>query len=834
MAKFTLLTALRYCALLAFLGLSLFYWLAWPDAKPLKAQTSSSPNTAYVATTTDSRAMGYTDARKAVRDRNNHLYVAYRTTYRLNGVSQGQRIFVAKSTDNGLSWRVLNERPIEDVGNYTQRVPAIAIDNSDRLHVVWYGLDAENHQSNNRQIKYASSSDGGATWSPWRNIGLVPGYNNSTLWQEHPVIYAAPNNTLYVVWEGMDAAYPTAAQVKFLKSTDGGQNWGAWRNIAASTSTKLSRPTLVTSLDGSQLYVIAYNSTSSTFANIVWSRSNDDGESWSTWQVVASSSKDQRHVSATVDRQGRIHVAWRQQPEGSPSTAPTQLHYAFFANGAWSAMQIPAPQSDLYQFFPSITSDLSTDKLWLAWTATSLASGYPNEDAGSGQGYFTTYTSAGWSSPTQLAANVDAIYASLSRPAGNEIDIVWLENSTVKPICHAILNQPGQPNAQSSTTCARWEQPTPTNTPTFTPTNTPTDTPVPTNVPTNTPTSTLTPTNMPVPSTPSATLQAFVEQGGQVVIEAENFQAKVDRSNYAWVLSTTLAGYVGNGAMFASPNNGATIKSNISTTSPQLLYRALFTATGTYYLWLRTQAPTSNDDALYISIDTQKPAAQSTGSGSTWRWSKRSVTIKTAGLHTVSFWMQKDGLYVDRFLLTINKSYVPSGAGPAESALTTVTSGVQFAALAAPDAIILAADAAETTETENGLSTSVLTSVELISLADGMQAALGEPLLLAAQTQPSLADDFDRTLSIRIYVNGELIRGCEDDAAQQCEWMPPAAGLYAFTVKAALVDDGSLPEGAGEVVSPTVMVSVVDVPQTADDPALEGERTRTFLPLIQG
>jgi hypothetical protein len=38
-------------------------------------------------------------------------------------------------------------------------------------------------------------------------------------------------------------------------------------------------------------------------------------------------------------------------------------------------------------------------------------------------------------------------------------------------------------------------------------------------------------------------------------------------------------------------------------------------------------------------------------------------------MHTVSLWMREDGFSVDKLVLTTDAAYVPTGTGPAESAL---------------------------------------------------------------------------------------------------------------------------------------------------------------------
>jgi len=269
--------------------------------------------------TEDAKAMGYPDGRKIVRDQQGALYVAYRKKYKV-GFHTAYHIFVAKSADNGYSWQILNRgQPIEDVGDQNQRVPAIAIDQQGVIHVVWYGKDGPDFKSDENQIKYVSSTDQGQTWSPWRNIAHVAGYIDQLAWQEHPAIYVDEDNLLYVVWEGYDATHPNRTQIKFLRSVDSGVSWSLWRNVSPST-VNLSRPTLVGDSDDT-LYIFAYGRVASRH-QIIYSQSTDGGLGWSEWTRLAPTVLEQRHVSAAVDRHGTLHVVWMQEPYSFSSFLP--------------------------------------------------------------------------------------------------------------------------------------------------------------------------------------------------------------------------------------------------------------------------------------------------------------------------------------------------------------------------------------------------------------------------------------------------------------------------------------------------------------------------------
>lgn len=390
----------------------------------------------------DARGMGYPDARKVVRDTAGNLYVAYRKK-----VTNIYHIFVAQSRDNGASWQVLNHnQPIEDVGAYTQRVPALAIDGDDRLHLAWYGNDAQN-RDNARQIKYARSLPHGAGWTQWANgklwrtLGDVAGYTSKVdLWQEHPTLYVNGAN-VYVVWEGPDQSYPNG-QIKFVRSTDSGEQWTTVRNIAPLPRLRFSRPTLMVTYarEARYLFVAAYAKLGSGVAQIYWSQSADNGNTWAPWQTVAPSTADQRHVSMARDSKERLYLVWREQS----STTTSSLRYRVYdpalkkGEGGWvAAATTIAAVPGACLLFPSIALTAG-DQLWVTWTQSiTSCPTLPNEDALDGQIWLMNKPyGAPWGTPTAVttpsaggSANVFGVLRRENHPAtrSDYLDLVWLD-----------------------------------------------------------------------------------------------------------------------------------------------------------------------------------------------------------------------------------------------------------------------------------------------------------------------------------------------------------------------------------------------------------------------
>jgi hypothetical protein len=174
---------------------------------------------------------------------------------------------------------------------------------------------------------------------------------------------------------------------------------------------------------------------------------------------------------------------------------------------------------------------------------------------------------------------------------------------------------------------------------------------------------------------PAASAQV-TEASGTVRLEAEAFSSSLARTlddptdgpvDYEWQASAAIGGFSGTGLVQVLPNNGTSVTSNWTTTSPELRYTINFSNAGTYYVWLRGYAETEENLAVYVGLDGASPAAARlalprTG---TWSWSNGAdgavvaVTVPSAGTHTLNLWMADSGFALDRLVLTLNANYAP-------------------------------------------------------------------------------------------------------------------------------------------------------------------------------
>ncbi len=182
----------------------------------------------------------------------------------------------------------------------------------------------------------------------------------------------------------------------------------------------------------------------------------------------------------------------------------------------------------------------------------------------------------------------------------------------------------------------------------------------------------------PLPPAGTAFLQS-PDKVGLVSIEAEHFDARLDRAGHSW--EKTADPQASGGAVVKPlPETGAQIDARYATESAGLSYQVYFRKAGTHYLWIRGSASGSWRSSCHSGLDGKEnwQSSEITGfahDGSlSWAHASQQYHVPTTfqvdspGLHTVNLWMNTDDLAVDKIVITTDRFYPIEGEGPPESA----------------------------------------------------------------------------------------------------------------------------------------------------------------------
>ncbi|TRZ52769.1 MAG: hypothetical protein D4S01_02360 [Dehalococcoidia bacterium] len=364
----------------------------------------------------------YNNGRRIVKDSSGNLHAVFYKTVR--GYYQ---VFYAKSTDSGATWAA-TQLTSEASGH--QQCPSIAVDSSDNLHVVWYGTDAVSPTY--YQIRYVKYSSG--AWGAISNITTEASEH-----QYNPAIAVDSSDYLHVVWHGQHAGSASYDEIRYLRSTTAGASWDSIYNIAEASNEAQYKPTLaVDSSNNIHIVWYAQHSGSTSYYQIRYIKRTSAGV-WdgSVTNLTTEASEHQYYPDIAVDSSDNLHVVWYGQHSGS--TSYDQIRYIkFTAGGSWGSIEnltSTALTGNNAQQYPSIAVD-TADNLHVVWHARTpnYCVGYKKYTNGLGWQDdvskltivpSTYYPKSRWSRwPT---GNVNI-------PAANEINYIYYDSPTYSVI----------------------------------------------------------------------------------------------------------------------------------------------------------------------------------------------------------------------------------------------------------------------------------------------------------------------------------------------------------------------------------------------------------------
>jgi hypothetical protein len=160
----------------------------------------------------------------------------------------------------------------------------------------------------------------------------------------------------------------------------------------------------------------------------------------------------------------------------------------------------------------------------------------------------------------------------------------------------------------------------------------------------------------------------YNETGGSVCIEAEHYDSKTSALSRTWEIKTETSASAGV-AMRAGPDSGTTAASKAG---PALVFKVKINSSGSYYINVRGRGPDGSGDSVYAAFNSGTAANLSVGS-SGYVWKQSGTFSLSAGTHTLYVWMREDGVVVDKVVAS-KSSTLPTGTGPAESAIVGTSS----------------------------------------------------------------------------------------------------------------------------------------------------------------
>jgi len=206
-------------------------------------------------------------------------------------------IYYKKSTDGGATWTPNKRLTWTPEGS---GAPAIAVDSSAHLHVVWVDSPTGNYE-----IYYKKSTDGGATWSTNKRLTWTSGNSTS------PAMAIDTSAHLHVVWQSNPALND---EIYYRKSTDGGATWTPKKRLTWN-STHSDHPNIA--VDLSNNIHLVWEDGELGEPDIFYKMSTDGGTIWTANKRLTWTSGDSEYPVIAVDFESNLHVAWQDDTPGN-------------------------------------------------------------------------------------------------------------------------------------------------------------------------------------------------------------------------------------------------------------------------------------------------------------------------------------------------------------------------------------------------------------------------------------------------------------------------------------------------------------------------------------
>lgn len=257
--------------------------------------------------------------------------------------------------------------------------------------------------------------------------------------------------------------------------------------------------------------------------------------------------------------------------------------------------------------------------------------------------------------PDQLVAPVARIVDGRLIVAGGGAPIAQKASNTVR----SLLVDASAANNQPATTQAPAQAPSQAPSPTSAPVAAPEPTPAPRPAPIAAP--------VPGSGTP--------EQATLISMEAEYFDIRTQTSSHQWT-HVARGNSSNDDAMITTPDEGVLAASANNT--PMMSYLVYFNAPGKHYIWVRGYGDSNNagigsSDSIHVGLNGEiaSDAFRIDQFPAEWTWSRHtpsnpvaSLNVVDAGVNMVNLWMREDGLAIDKFVITSDPDFVPTGLGP--------------------------------------------------------------------------------------------------------------------------------------------------------------------------
>jgi len=312
--------------------------------------------------------------------------------WRDNQVGGNFEIFYKRSVDGGLTWGTDTQ-----ISNnvYFSTNPSLSISGSVVI-VVW---DDERDGNTNKEIYYNRSSDAGSSW------GTDTRLTNDAAASENACV-SISGSLVFVTWADNRVSGPGGY---YIRSTDGGMNWGAETPFGGTWSPAVS-------VSGQAVHVV-WTDGRGAHPGVYYKRSTDGGTSWGadtplTNNDVAYSDSPSLSVSG-LD----VHVAYRDSRNNTGTGYEIFHKYSTDGGLTWN------PDTQLTNFNVTVYNpsvSVSGSGVHIVWT---------DNHEGNFEIYYDRSADGGqsWATVTRLTNNTAVSFYPFVAASNSGVHVIWQE-----------------------------------------------------------------------------------------------------------------------------------------------------------------------------------------------------------------------------------------------------------------------------------------------------------------------------------------------------------------------------------------------------------------------
>jgi hypothetical protein len=328
--------------------------------------------------------------------------------WRDNRVGGNYEIFYKRSLDAGLTWG-----PDTRISNnvFFSSNPSISISGL-AVHVVW-----DDERDGNKEIYYNTSGDGGTSW------GTDTRLTNDPAASENPCV-SASGTLVFVTWADNRQSSPGGY---YIRSTDGGKNWGAETPFGGTWSPAVS-------VSGQVIHVV-WTDGRGAHPGVYYKRSTDGGITWGadvplTINDIAYSDSPSLAVSGQV-----VHVAFRDSRNNTGTGYEIFHKYSTDGGLTWN------PDTQLTNF------NVTTYNPTVSVSGSGVHVVWADNHEGNFEIYYDRSQDGGksWEPVTRLTNNTAVSFYPFAAASGSAVHVIWQDTRDGNNEIYYKRNSAGNP-----------------------------------------------------------------------------------------------------------------------------------------------------------------------------------------------------------------------------------------------------------------------------------------------------------------------------------------------------------------------------------------------------